>query len=165
MREQFLIERAPIGADAYRLVVADRGLDDGAELLVLLFLEADIAGIDPVFVERLGAGRVIGQKLVADIVEVADDRHVDIHAQQPLFDVRHGGGGFIAVHGDAHEFRAGSRQRRHLAGGRLHIGRVRIGHRLNDDRCASADRDIADLHRDRLVPGGRPGKRDHPLAL
>ena len=29
MRQQFLVERAPIGADAHRLVVADRGLDDG----------------------------------------------------------------------------------------------------------------------------------------
>ena len=57
MRQQFLIERTPIGADAHRLVVTDRGLDDGAELPVLLFLEADIAGIDTIFVERLGTGR------------------------------------------------------------------------------------------------------------
>ncbi len=104
MRQQFLIERAPIDADAHRLAVADRGLDDGAELAVLLFLEADIAGIDAILVERLGASRMVGQKLVADIVEVADDRHVDTHAQQPFLDVRHGGGGFVAIDGDAHQF-------------------------------------------------------------
>ena len=41
--QQFLIERAPVGADAHRLVVLDRHLDDGGELPVLLVLEADIA--------------------------------------------------------------------------------------------------------------------------
>jgi hypothetical protein len=76
VRQQFLVERTPIGADAHRLVVADRGLDDGGELPVLLFLEANVAGIDAIFVERLGAGRVIGKELVADIVEIADDRTV-----------------------------------------------------------------------------------------
>ena len=74
--EQFLVERAPVGADAHRLVVLDRGLDDGAELAVFLFLEADIAGIDPVLVERHRAGGMIGEQLVADIVEVAHERHV-----------------------------------------------------------------------------------------
>ena len=74
--QQLLVERAPVGADAHRLAVADRDLDDRAELQVALVLEADIAGIDAVFVERLGAGRMIGEQLVADIVEVADQRHV-----------------------------------------------------------------------------------------
>jgi hypothetical protein len=43
--------------------VTDCHLDDGGELAILLVLEADVAGIDPVFVERLGAGRVIGKSL------------------------------------------------------------------------------------------------------
>ena len=123
--EQFLIERTPIGADAHRLVVLDRDLDDGAELAVPLFLEADIAGIDAVFVERLGAGRMIGEQLVADIVEVADDRHVDAHLEQPLLDVRHGGRGLVAVDGDAHDFGTGARQRRHLPGRRRRHRRCR----------------------------------------
>ena len=59
-----------------------RGLDDGAELAVLLLLEADIAGIDAVLVERLGAGRILGEELVADVMEVADDRHVDAARQR-----------------------------------------------------------------------------------
>ena len=46
-----------------------------ANWLSLLVLEADIAGIDAVLVERLGAGRMVGQQLVADVVEVADQRH------------------------------------------------------------------------------------------
>ena len=60
-RQQFLIERAPVDADAHRLVVFDRHLDDLRELRIALVLEADIAGIDAVFVERLGAARMLGQ--------------------------------------------------------------------------------------------------------
>ena len=75
--QQFLIERAPVGADAHRLAVADREFDDRGELHVALVLEADIAGIDAIFVERLGAGGMIGQQLVADVMEVADQRDVD----------------------------------------------------------------------------------------
>ena len=101
---------------------------------------------------------MIGKELVADIVEVADDRHVDAHAQQPLLDVRHGGGGFVAVDGDAHHFRAGARQRRDLRTVACDIGGVGIGHRLHDDRCAAADGDIADLDGDGLMPSARAGK-------
>ena len=147
LREQLLIERAPVGADAHRLVVLDRHLDDGGELPVLLVLEADIAGIDAVLVERLGAGRMIGEQLVADVVEVADQRHVDAHLQQPLLDVRHGGGRLVAVDRDAHDLGAGARQRRDLARGAFDVGGVGIGHRLHDDRRAAADRDAADVDR------------------
>ena len=121
------------------------------ELRIALVLEADIAGIDAVFVERLGAGRVIGQQLVADVVEIADDRHVDAHLAEPVLDVRHGGRRLVAVDGDAHQLGAGARQRRHLAGGALHVGGVGIGHRLHDDRGAAADHDAADIHPDRFM--------------
>ena len=75
--EQRLVERAPVDADPHRLVVAERELDQGRELAVALLAEADIAGIDAVLGERLGAGRMVGQQRVADVVEVADQRHVD----------------------------------------------------------------------------------------
>src|ERR1700679_2277770 len=104
MSEQLLVERAPIGADTYRFVVADRGLDNGAELPVLLFLEADIVGIDAIFVERFGTRWMVSQKLVADGMKVADDRHVDIHFQQPVLDVRYCGCRLVAIDGDANEF-------------------------------------------------------------
>ena len=148
MRQQFLVERTPIGADAHRLAVADRGLDDGAELPVLLVLEADIAGIDAVLVERLGAGRMIGQQLVADVMEVADQRHAHIHLGEAVADMRHRGRGLVAIDGDAHEFGAGARQRRHLPRGAVDIGGVGIGHRLHDDRGAAADRHAADIDGD-----------------
>ncbi len=142
----------------------DRGLDNGAELPVLLFLEADIAGIDAIFVERLGAGRMIGQKLVADIVEVADDRHVDIHFEKPLLDVRYRGRGLVAVDGDAHDLRTGARQRRHLLRRPLGIGGVGIGHRLHHDGRAAADGDIADLDGNGAMPRGGAGKFHHEFS-
>jgi hypothetical protein len=149
--EQFLIERAPIGADAHRLVVTDCHLDDGGELAILLVLEADVAGIDPVFVERLGAGRVIGEQLVTDVMEVAHDRHIDAHPAEAILDVRHRGGSLVAIDGDAHELGAGTGERRHLPGGSLHVGGIGVGHRLDDDWAAAADAHISDVHRYGLV--------------
>ena len=51
---------------------------------------------------------MIGQQLVADVVEVADERHVAADLEQPLLDVRHGGGGLVAVDRDAHDLGAGA---------------------------------------------------------
>ena len=156
-REQFLIERTPVGADAHRLVVFERHLDDGGELPVPLVLEADIAGIDAIFAERLGAAGMIGQQLVTDVVEIADQRHVHAKLRKPVPDVRHCGSRLVAVDRDAHELRAGRGQRSHLARGALDIGGVGIGHRLHDDRRAAANDDAADIHRGRSMALLRAG--------
>jgi len=132
--------------------VLDRSLDDGAELAILLLLEADIARVDTILVERFGAGRMIRQELVADVVEVADDWHIEILFEKSLLDVRHGGCRLVAVDGDADDLGTGPRQRGDLLGGRIDIGRIRVGHRLHDDRGAAADRHAADPHADGLVP-------------
>ncbi len=102
--EKFLIEGPPVCADPHRLAMLERGFDDRRKLPVLLVLEADIAGIDPIFVERFGTGGMIGQKLVADIMEIADQRHMTFDFGKTISNVRHGGGGFIAVDGQADEF-------------------------------------------------------------
>ena len=140
MRQHLLVERAPIRADAHGLVVLDRQFDDGAELLVLLFLEADIARIDAVFGERLAAGRVIGQKLVADVMKIADQRDVDAHPVELFADVRDGGSRLVAVDGDPHQLRARPRQRGDLRDGGVDVGRVGVGHGLHDNRRAAAHR-------------------------
>ena len=157
VREQLLVERAPVGADAHRLVVLDRHLDDRGELLVLLVLEADVAGIDAVLVERLGAAGMLGEQLVADVVEVADDRDVDADLEQPLLDLGHGRGGLVAVDGDAHDLGAGLGEGRDLAHGAVDVRGVGVGHRLHHDRRAAAHRHVADLDRDAGAPvaGGR----------
>ena len=54
-REQLRVEAAPVHADAHRLAVAARELDHRRELLVALRAAADVAGIDAVLRERLGA--------------------------------------------------------------------------------------------------------------
>ena len=101
------------------------------------------------------------QQRVAVIVEVADQRRLDPEAIEPLFDMGHGGGGLGPVDGDAHQLRAGPRQRRNLGDRRRDIGRVGIGHRLHHDRGVAADRDVADPDRNgapvALASPWRPG--------
>ncbi len=159
-RQQVLVERAPIGADAHRLAVLDRAFDHRGELRVALVLEADIAGIDAIFGERFGAGRIIGQELMADIMEIADERHVAAHLVELLADMRHGGRRLIAVDRDAHELGAGAGQGCDLLGRRGDIGGIGIGHRLDDNRAAAADGHGAlagpDPHADRAVARRRP---------
>ena len=77
--QELLVERAPVDADADRLVVVDGDLDDRREVLVVA-LRADVARVDPVLRERRRHLRVLDQELVAVVVEVADDRHVDAEA-------------------------------------------------------------------------------------
>ena len=116
-RQQLLIERAPVDADAHRLFVPQRDVDDGAELAVLLLLEADVAGIDAVLVERFRRGRVLAQQLVSDVVEIADERHAHAAAREPVANMRHGLRRLVAIDRDAHELGARARQRRHLIDG------------------------------------------------
>ena len=152
--QQFLIEAAPIHADADGLAVFQRDLDDLGELPVALVAKADIAGIDAVFVERLGTGRMIGQQLVADIMEVADQRNAHAPGGEPVTDMRNAGRRFIAVDRDPHEFRAGLGELCDLQRGFFDIGRVGVGHGLHNDRGIAANRDATDLDGDRL-PSGR----------
>ena len=168
-RQQILVEAAPVDADAHRLVVLAGQFDHLRELLVLLLAEADIARIDAVLGQRLGAGRMLGQQAMAVVVEIADQRHIAVHPVEMLADVRHGGGGFRRIDGDAHQFRTGARQFGALHGGGQIVGGIGIGHRLDDDRGAAADLDMADQATarqalgdctQRLTPG--PGGRLRP---
>ena len=76
--EQRLVERSPVHADAHRLLVLDRNLDHGAEIVVVLASDADVAGIDAVLGQRPGALGILLQQDVSVVVEVADDG--DAHA-------------------------------------------------------------------------------------
>ncbi len=66
--------------------MTDRHFDDIGELLVLLVLETDIARIDAIFRQRFRTGRMIGKQLVADIMKIADQRHVMAQTFQTLTD-------------------------------------------------------------------------------
>ncbi len=146
-----LVERAPVGTDAHGLAVLQRLLDDGRELSVLLLAKTDIAWVDAVLRQRLGAGRMLAQQLVPVVVEVADDRHLDAHHRQPVADMRHRGGGFLVVDGNAHLLGTRTPQLGDLLGAALDVGGVGIGHRLHDDRRVTADRHFADANRDRTA--------------
>jgi len=142
--EQRLVEGPPIDADAHRLVVFHGGFDDGAELLVLFRLEPDIARIDPIFGQRLGAPGMVGEQFVADIVKIPDQRHIDPQSVEPLPDLWHGGRRLVPVHGDSNDLRPGLGQGRYLRHRGVHIRGIGVGHRLHDDRRAAADRHISD---------------------
>jgi hypothetical protein len=147
-RQELLVEAAPVDPDAHGLAVVDGHLDDGAEVLVVV-LAPDIARIDAVLGERAGTGRILGEEHVAVVVEVADHRHVDL-----AHDVRHRAGRRLGVHGDAHQLAACRVKGPDLGRRAVHVGRVRIGHGLDDDGTGIADRHAAHVDRDRLPPRG-----------
>ena len=101
--QEFLIERAPVDADPDRLFVLVGDLDHGRELNIALFAKPHITGIDPVLRQCFGAGGVIVQQRMADIMKIADDRHVEPHQHQPVTNIRHGLRRFVAVDRDAHD--------------------------------------------------------------
>src|SRR5690606_2514194 len=146
---------APVGADAHRLAVLDRLLDDRGELGVLLLAEADAAGVGPVLGQGLRAGRFAGQQLMAVGVEVADQGHVDAHHQQLLADPRDRRGRLRRVDGQAHQLRAGAPQLGHLLHRAGHVGRIGIGHGLDDHRGTTANGHPAD--QDPAGGTARPG--------
>ena len=112
-REQLLVERSPVHADAHRLVVLDGHFDHGAEVVVVLAADGDVAGIDAVLGQRPGALGILLEQDMAVVMEVADDGHVDAESGPGR---RRCAGtalrGSVIVHGDAHQFGPGAGQRR-----------------------------------------------------
>jgi hypothetical protein len=143
-REQLLIEAAPVHADAHRLAIADGALDHGGKLVVAFRAFADVARVDAVLGERLGAVRELGQQLMAVVMEVAHQGHAAADRVQAGADARHLRRSLRRVDGDAHQLRTGARQLLHLLGGRLRVGSVGIGHRLHHHRRAAADQHVLD---------------------
>ncbi len=143
LRQQFLIERAPVDADAHRLVMARGDLDHPGEVVFALRTTADVAGIDAVGGQRLRAARIVDQQLVAVVVEVTHQRHVDAHAIELIADRLDLGRGFGRVDGDPHHLAAGLRQFLHLNRGADRVGRVGVGHRLHHHRRVAAAADHA----------------------
>jgi len=89
-------------------------------------------------------------------MEVADQRHVEVHRQQALAYARHGGSGLAGIDGDAHDLGAGARQFGALRGGGNDVGGVGVGHRLHHHRGVAADDDAADGDAPRAAARQRP---------
>ncbi len=83
-------------------MVLDCNLNHGAEIIVVLAPNADVARIDAVLGQRFGTGGVFLEQDVSVVVEVADDRHADGALIKLLDDIREGGGSVFIVDGDAH---------------------------------------------------------------
>ncbi len=141
---QILVQAAPVDPDPDRLVVPECHLDHHLELAVALGAEADVAGVDAELGERRRAVRMAGQEQVAVVVEVADQGHVVAAQPEPLADPRHRERGLVGVDRDAHDLGAGVGELDDLLGGGGDVGGVGVGHRLDDDRRAAADHDLAD---------------------
>ena len=145
-REQRLIERAPVDADADGLVILDCALDHGAEVVVVFAADGRIAGVDAVLGKSAGRGGIFLEQDVAVVVEVADDGHAEAALLETVHDVRHGGGGVLVVDGDAHNLRAGKGEGCNLFNGGLHVGRVGVGHRLDENRDLPANAHMANFY-------------------
>ena len=148
-RQQSAIERAPVDADAHGPIVLDGRFDHGAEVVVVLLADVDVAGIDAVLGERAGAVGILPEQEVAVVVEVADDRHANAELVERFDNFGNGPGGIVGIDGDADQLGSCLRQRHYLIDGRHHVRRVGVGHRLHDDRVAAADFDTADVRRNR----------------
>ena len=141
--EQCLVERAPVDADAYGLLVLDGDFNHGAEVVVIFAADGAVAGVDAVLGERLGAVGVFGEQKVAVVVEVADDGRGPALGVDAFDDVGNGLRGVVIVDGDADHLRAGAGERGDLLDGGLDVRGVGVGHRLDDDRSGGADANAA----------------------
>src|SRR5262245_57619279 len=145
------MEPAAADADADRALLIDGDLTDHRELLIAPPARADVARIDPVFVERLGAPRELRQQQMSVVVKVADERSGDVRVEHALFDFGNGGRGFGRVDGDANHVGPGVGQLDTLLSRCLRIGGVSQRHRLHDDWRTAADLDATHHHTNRAV--------------
>ena len=139
--EQFLVQAAPVHADAHRFVPAQRGFDHLAKLAVFFVALAHVAGVNAVFGQGLRAVGKVGEQAVAVEMEIAHQRHRHAHAVQLLADIGYGLRRLGRVDRDTHHLRARERQFLHLDGCANGIDRVGVGHGLDAHRRAAANGD------------------------
>ncbi len=156
--EEVLVQGTPVHADPNRASVLDRTPDDRGEVLVPP-AAPHVARIDPVLGQGLGALRVLWKENVAVEVEVPDERDVDPPLPQSLRDVRNRGGRLGGVDGDPDQLAPRPGESGHLLDRGLHIGRVRVRHRLHDHRMPAADGHVSHANRDGLASGPVGGTR------
>jgi hypothetical protein len=156
--DQFLIERAAVHTDAYRLAPGRAPTPQiVANCSSRRLPVPTVAGIDAVLVERGGALRKPGEQLMAVVVEIADERGAAAGIAHPLLDLGDRGRRFRQVTVHAHHLGTGFASSMHCRAVAAHVGRVGHRHRLHHDRGAAADEHVADAHANRLVQPNRSG--------
>ena len=78
------------------------------------------------------------------VVEVPDERNGNSHVGEPARDLGDRACGIVIVDRDAHESTSGASEVSHLKRGAGRIGRVRVRHRLHDDRVGGPYGNTAD---------------------
>ena len=78
-------------------------------------------------------------------MEVADERNFDAAIAQPPVDFRYRRRRFFRVDRNTNQFRACLNQGFGLFHCSLDVGRIGVGHRLDDDRMASTDEDATHI--------------------
>ena len=148
LREQRLVERAPVHADAHRLPVRI-ACSTMVVKLASRCLVPTLPGLIRYLASASRALRVAGEEQVPVVVEVAHDRHG--HAARARAPRRCRGTAFAASSlftVTRTSSLPGAPERRHLPDRGLHVGGVGVGHRLHDHRVAAADLHPAHVHRD-----------------
>jgi hypothetical protein len=143
LHDQFLVQGAAIDANANRFTVVASDFADRRKLFVTALTGADVARIDPVFIQRYGTGRILVQQNVPVVMEVSDDGYAATRGQKALLDIRYGGCGFRNVDGPANDFRPGFSQLHGLHESSFHVDGVGVGHGLHHDGCATANTYVA----------------------
>jgi hypothetical protein len=148
--QQILVERAPVYSDSHRLLVLSSDLDHRLKILVVMAARSDVPGVDSILRKCLRAIRVLLEQDMPVVVEVPDYRDTNSLLAEPLDDMRHGLRGLTGIDRDANQLGAGTREIGDLFGCGFYIDGVGIGHRLDDDRVASADAHAVHVYGDRL---------------
>ena len=113
---------------------------------------AHVTRVDAVLGQCLGTVWIVGQQLVAVVMEIADQRHVAAHLAQPVAYRCDHACGLRRFHRDAHQLRAGTRQLRHLDGRGDFILGVGVGHGLHHNRRTAAYSDRTDAYPYAVAP-------------
>ncbi len=149
LREQALVQRSPIHADANRFPVFHRHSYDGLEVVIPAG-GAHVPRIDPVFGQGRCAVRKSGQEDVAVVVEIPDDGRFHSGIPQASNDLRYGPGRSLVVHRHPDDLTPGLGKGHHLGHGGIHIRRVGVGHGLDHHRILPPHRHPTHIHLHRL---------------
>jgi hypothetical protein len=79
-------------------------------------------------------------------MKIADYGDGDAALAEALGYMRDGLRRLASIDRYSHKLAAGARQLLYLQRGGIHVDRIRVCHRLNDDRVTAADRNAADIY-------------------
>jgi hypothetical protein len=151
-RQQRGIQRAPVHADPDGLAILKGAFDHCTEIVIRFSANIYVARVNSVFGESFCAIRILFQKDVAVVMEIPYDGRTIPEGLQRFNEPRHGTSGFLGVDRHTDDFRAGARKLHHLVCSRGNIRRVRVRHRLDDNRMPAAYLHAAHVDANGLSP-------------